>query len=163
MKEMKKSNLDERQEQILLRIEHNGFWLAFWLLVIAMVVQNIVSGSDLKVFAGECIILLIISLYVVIECIRNGIWDRKLKPKASNNLLASALAGLGMGVVTALALIRYFPDMPLGLVAVGVFAGVFTFVLCMIALTVSMRFYRKRNEKMEEEPEDNEDIILNDK
>ena len=33
----------------------------------------------------------------------------------------------------------------------------------MIALTVSMRFYRKRNEKMEEEPEDNEDIILNDK
>ena len=73
---MKKSNLDERQEQILLRIEHNGFWLAFWLLIIAMVVQNIASGSDFRLFAGECAILLIISLYVAIECIRNGIWDR---------------------------------------------------------------------------------------
>lgn len=160
---MKKSNLDERQEQILLRIEHNGFWLAFWLLIIAMVVQNIASGSDFRLFAGECAILLIISLYVAIECIRNGIWDRKLKPKASNNLLASALAGLGVGVVTSLALMKNFPDKPLGLVAAGVFAGVFTFVLCMIALTVSMRFYKKRNEEMEEEPEDNEDIILNDK
>ena len=27
---MKKSNLDEMQEQELLKIEHNGCWLAFW-------------------------------------------------------------------------------------------------------------------------------------
>ena len=27
---MKKSNLDEIQEQELLKIEHNGCWLAFW-------------------------------------------------------------------------------------------------------------------------------------
>ena len=32
----KKSNLDERQEQGLLKIEHNGCWLAFWGLLIAM-------------------------------------------------------------------------------------------------------------------------------
>ena len=38
---MKKSNLDERQEQELLRIERNGFWLAFWLLVGAVLIQNV--------------------------------------------------------------------------------------------------------------------------
>ena len=31
----KNSNLDERQEQTLLRIEHNGCWLAFWGLLAA--------------------------------------------------------------------------------------------------------------------------------
>ena len=34
-----KSNLDEMQEQKLLRIEHNGFWIGFWGLVLAMAVQ----------------------------------------------------------------------------------------------------------------------------
>lgn len=85
----KKNNLDERQEQILLKIEHKGFWLAFWLLLAAMLVQSITSGVDFRVYAGECAILLIISLYVSIECIRNGIWDRKIQPKASANILAS--------------------------------------------------------------------------
>ena len=33
---MKKNNLDERQEQIMLKIEHNGFWIAFWMLLAAM-------------------------------------------------------------------------------------------------------------------------------
>ena len=37
-----KNNLDERQEQILLKIEHNSFWMAFWLLIAAMLIQEIV-------------------------------------------------------------------------------------------------------------------------
>ena len=160
---MKKSNLDERQEQILLRIEHNGFWLAFWLLIAAMLIQSITSGADFRVYAGECAVLLIISMYVSIECIRNGIWDRKMQPKASVNILASLVAGLAMGVVNALSLMRFF-DRPWGAVAAGAVIGLITFLLCMIALSVSMRLYRKRSDKMEEEPEDiEEDVIETDK
>lgn len=154
----KKNNLDERQEQILLKIEHKGFWLAFWLLLAAMLVQSITSGVDFRVYAGECAILLIISLYVSIECIRNGIWDRKIQPKASANILASLIAGLAMGVVNAISLMRFF-DKPWGAIAAGAVIGVITFLLCMIALSVSMRLYRKRAEKMEEEPEDIEEDI----
>ena len=33
---MKKNNLDEMQEQELLKIEHNGCWLAFWGLLAVM-------------------------------------------------------------------------------------------------------------------------------
>ena len=36
---MKKSNLDEMQEQKLLKIEHNGFWFAFFGLFAAIMIQ----------------------------------------------------------------------------------------------------------------------------
>ena len=35
-----KSNLDERQELKLLKIEHNGCWIAFWGLLIVMLIQK---------------------------------------------------------------------------------------------------------------------------
>ena len=34
-----KNNLDEMQEQKLLKIEHNGMWFALWGLIIAIIVQ----------------------------------------------------------------------------------------------------------------------------
>lgn len=44
MKKMK-NNLDERQELELLRIEHNGCWLAFLGLLIVMLIQ-LLTGND---------------------------------------------------------------------------------------------------------------------
>ena len=38
---MKKNNLDEMQEQELLKIEHNGCCLAFWGLLVVMAVQMV--------------------------------------------------------------------------------------------------------------------------
>ena len=42
---MKKNNLDEMQEQELLKIEHNGCWLAFWLLFASMAVESFAFGG----------------------------------------------------------------------------------------------------------------------
>ena len=57
MKRMKirkmKSNLDERQELKLLKIEHNGCWIAFWGLLIVMAIQMIVGNDSIKNLAGE--------------------------------------------------------------------------------------------------------------
>ena len=39
------SNLDERQEQALLKIEHNCCWLAFWGLLTALFVQHAMSAQ----------------------------------------------------------------------------------------------------------------------
>ena len=36
---MKKNNLDEMQEQELLKIEHNGCWLAFWGMLAVMAIM----------------------------------------------------------------------------------------------------------------------------
>ena len=154
----KKNNLDERQEQILLKIERNGFWLAFWLLLAAMFIQQIFFMGDFRIAAGESLILLIISLYVAVSCIKNGIWDRTMKANSKTNLLASLVAGLAVGVVTFLGVFRNFSDKPVGAIAAGVFGGVFTFVLCIIALSISARAYKKRIAAMEEEPEDDMDM-----
>ena len=42
-----KSNLDELQELKLLKIEHNGCWLAFWGLL-AVILTQIAIGNDSK-------------------------------------------------------------------------------------------------------------------
>ena len=154
---MKKSNLDERQEQELLRIERNGFWLAFWLLVAALLVQMVFVGNTMMAM-GESIILLVISLYIAIACLKAGIWDRRLKANSSTNVIASLIAGAAMGIVMFLRVFRNFPDKPIGSISAGVFTAIFVFALCFIALTISMRAYKKKTEALEEEPEDDMEI-----
>lgn len=151
---MRKSNLDERQEQMMLKIEHNGFWIAFWMLAAFMLIEEAVSGADIKVFGGECIILLTISCYVSIACIRAGIWDRKLQPKFTTNLIASVIAGIVVGLVTFFAIHRYFGDNIGGCIAAACLAGIVTCVLCIIALSISAASYKKREAKLNEEPEE---------
>ena len=152
----KKNNLDERQEQILLKIEHNSFWMVFWMLIAAMLIQEIVFKADIRTFGGECIILLIVCVYMTISCIRNGIWDRKLKPKTSTNILASLIAGVGLGVVNFFVIYRSFPASIGGAAAAGVIVGLFAFTACFILLSLGAKAVKKRNEELNEEPEEEE-------
>ena len=92
-----KSNLDELQELKLLKIEHNGCWLAFWGLL-AVILTQIAIGNDSKQdLSGEWIVFMCLALYLTVGCIRNGIWDRKLKPNFKNNIMASSIAAVVWG------------------------------------------------------------------
>ena len=97
----RRNNLDEMQEQKLLHIESRGYWLAFWGLAAALIIQLAIYGpdADYKVMLPEWIVFMGICLYMVIGCIKAGIWDRALKPSFKDNILMSVLAGLLMGVV----------------------------------------------------------------
>ena len=75
-----KSNLDERQEMQLLQIEHRGYWLAFLGLLISLLIQTGIGVDGFRTIAGEFIVFMLLAIYMVIACIKNGIWDRKLKP-----------------------------------------------------------------------------------
>ena len=61
-----KSNLDERQELKLLKIEHNGCWIAFWGLLIVMLIQMIVGNDSIKNLAGEWVVFMSLALYLSI-------------------------------------------------------------------------------------------------
>ncbi len=153
----KDNNLDERQEQVLLKIEHNGFWLAFWLLLAAMLVQQIAFGpGDFRFFAGETLILFIISVYTASACVKNGIWDRKLQPRTSTNLIISLVTGAALGLVTFLAVYHKYSDMIRGCIAGGILIGAFAFVLCFILLSISAKAFKKRREIMDREPDEEE-------
>ena len=150
----KKNNLDEMQEQELLKIEHNGCWLAFWGLLIAMIVQSFAFGSmDFRTLAGEWIVFMALALYLAFACVRRGIWDRKLAMNTKTNLIVSAIAAVVMGIFNAVMIFRNYHK-PVGTaVAAGIVAAI-TFVICFTILTVMMKQTQKRKAAMEAEPAD---------
>lgn len=152
-----KNNLDERQEQTLLRIEHNGFWITFFGLFISIIAQTFIFGYDIKTMAGELVLLMISSIYVVIACLKNGIWDRRLKANTGTNLIISIIAGLVPGALMFYRVYSDFPDKLYGSLAAGAFAAVFTFALCFAALSISAHAYKKRLEKLESASDSDEE------
>ncbi len=155
MKKMK-SNLDERQEQELLKIEHNGCWLAFWGLLIAIVVQQIFYGSDFRYIAGEWIVFMFLCVYIASACMKKGIWDRRLKPDLKTNFFISLIAGAVFGVVMFTGVFMRFENKLAGAAAAGVISGVFVFAMCFIVLSLMAGSFKKRQQKLEEEPEEEE-------
>ena len=145
---MKKSNLDEMQERELLKIEHNGCCLAFWGLLAVMAVQMVMRVPGRQML-GEWIVFMALSLYIVIACLRKGIWDRHLKANRKTNLIISLLAGAAAGILITVS--NPYLSEPLDYVLVAGFSGGFTFVLCFIALSLSMKLYKKRREKLDAE------------
>lgn len=145
---MKKNNLDEMQEQELLKIEHNGCCLAFWGLLVVMAVQMVMRVPGRQML-GEWIVFMALSLYIAIACLRKGIWDRHLKASRKTNLIISLLAGAAAGILITVS--NPYLSEPLDYVLVAGISGGFTFVLCFIALSLSMKLYKKRREKLEQE------------
>ena len=156
MKE-KKSNLDERQEQALLKIEHNGCWLAFWGLLITMAVQLVFEGFDMKLIVGEWIVFLTLCVYICWGCMKEGIWDRRLKPDPKTNLLLSLAAGVVFGLLMFFRVWKSFPDKPVGAAASGLFIGGVLFIICFASLSISAKQFKKRQEKLEREEEESEE------
>jgi len=156
----KKNNLDERQEQALLKIESRGFWLAFWLLISVILVQTALQSTDildwLPPAGGEWLVFFVLCIYVVVRCHRNNIWDRKLEPKFSTNLLMSLGAGVVMSLVCFV--IVYLPTKDVTDSLIGAaFGFVGTAVLCIIALSISAAAYKKKRAKLEAEEADSEE------
>ena len=145
-----KSNLDEMQEAKLLEIEHNGCWLAFWGLLIAMIVQLFTTDTaDLpRTLAGEWILFMALAGYLGWTCLRNGIWDRRLKADRKTNLIASLIAAAVSGLIScALLLVRYHSVG--GAVATFAICFVAVFVICFLLLSLTARNYRKKLAQLE--------------
>ncbi len=151
------SKLDEMQEMELLKIEHRGCWLAFWMLLASLIIQNFIFNTDYKTLAGEWIIFMVLCFYLAISCVRKGIWDRTRKMSTKANLIYSFIPSLILGVLWAVKIYRDYQK-PLGSIAACIMITGTTFVLCFIALSLAMRETAKRQAKMEEEPSDADEI-----
>ena len=155
----KKNNLDEMQEQNLLYVESGGCWLCFWGLLILMAGQMIIYGMEDIVgrVAGEWIMFMCLNVYMVYGCLKNGIWDRRLKPNIKTNLVISAIGALALGILVMILAIKNKPGQ-IGLcVSTGLIVGVITFALCLVFLELGGFIYRKRVDKLENAPEDKDE------
>lgn len=148
MKKPRKNLLDEMQEQKMLRIEHNGFWIAFIGLCVVIVTQLFVL-RDVAMVAGEVAMLAVLAGYMEVACIRNGIWDRKLKANAKTNFWVSLVGGMVAGLLVAMLTAYHFDEIQRVVRSSSASAGL-TFVLCEIALTLSTFFYKRKKREQEE-------------
>ncbi|MGM9584080.1 MAG: DUF6773 family protein [Faecousia sp.] len=145
---MKKSNLDEMQEQALLKIEHNGCWLAYCGLLAAIAVQMLMGAPGSQML-GEWIVLMVFCLYIAVACLRKGIWGRRLKAGWKTNLVGSLIAAVATGILVTLS--NPYLSEPLDYVLVAGLTGGFTFALCFAALSVCTKLYRNRRNKLDKE------------
>lgn len=149
-----KNNLDEMQEQKLLRLESRGFWLIWWALLAAMAVQLLVYGVEAyHLLLGEWAVFMLSSVYMTAACIKQGLWDRKLKPNFRTNLLISLVAAVVTGGFMGVYSYRSFGAAEAACWTVALVGGC-TFVLCLLALSLSAAAYKKRRQKLDEGSEE---------
>lgn len=152
---MKKNNLDEMQEQKLLKIEHRGYRIAFWGIAAAIYVQIAIGHDDFMYIGGESIVLLLMSFYGLVDCIRNGIWDRKLQPTLKTNLCVSLVSGLLIGGFWFGVSYHNYHALAGSL---ATFAIMFLSVsgLVLAALTVTAAIYKRKKRQLEQQADTEE-------
>lgn len=149
----KKSNLDEAQELKMLKIEHNCYQIAFWGLLAAILIQTALIPGNLLALAGEWCVFMTMCICNIVGCLKNGIWDRKLKPNAKTNLVLSLISSLLFGLYWfATSYFRY--GKLLGSLATGLFTAMSGFALIYAALSICTRLYKKRVKKLDSEIEE---------
>lgn len=138
--------LDEMQEQKLCKLESRGFWMLWWGLLAAILIQKF-CGASISQITGEWVLFMLACLYGLVGCLRNGIWDRHIKPTLGANILGSFIAA---AVVFLFVLVQnnYWPG--------ALFGAVFTFLLCLAVLQLTVLFYRKRREQLEHPHEEDD-------
>ena len=152
-----KNKLDEMQEQKMLKIEHNGCWLAFWGLAISLLVQQYIYGQGMwQYVAGEWIIFMCLALYIGFSCMKNGIWDRRLEPTNEVNLIASMIAGVISGIYIFFTSYRQYHKL-YGSIAAGIAYFIIIFAACFSGLFLLTFLYKRKRDKIENEEDDYKD------
>ncbi len=150
-----KSDLDEMQEMKLLGIEHTAYWICCYGLIVAIFAQIAMGHGNFGSIGGECVILTISSIYLLVGCLKNGIWDRKLKPNMKTNVLFSVGTGLAVGVFW-FAVSYYNYRNLLGSAAAFLFMWIITTALVMLLLTAVTAVYKRKTKQLDAQADEEE-------
>ena len=154
MKKTRTNNLDEMQDQKLLKTEEYGFWIMFWALAAAMVVQ-LVTGSTLKEVAGEIAALLIGSIYIAAVSLKNGLWTRTSTPSMKGNAAASILPAVLIAAIHVIRMIRS-NSFSTGNVLITAAITAAVYVACFAVLEAFRALYKKRRAELDDIDETSE-------
>lgn len=144
---MKKANLDEMQEQNMSRVESIGFWIAFWGLFAAILVQVFINAPVWQ-YLGEAIILFALAVYYSVSCLRFGLWGRKSMPGFKSDLLTS-FATAATVAIAVLVITSKTADYAYIVKKVCV-SSISAFLVCFCVLSILSRIYKKRRESLDE-------------
>ena len=144
-----KNQLDEMQERTMLTIESRGFWLVWSLLLVVLLGEGLL-GFTMREMAGTWAVFMIGCVYIVVACLRAGLWSRNIKATIGANLVGSLISGAVIGVFTFIKMSAYDAPLSIMLVSAGIAAGI-TFVLALVVLQLCSAAYKKRHEQLENE------------
>ena len=157
MKNKKSKNmLDEMQDNKLLKIEEVGFWLVFWILVAAILLQALM-GTTLKELVGEIVALSAASVYIVGSNLKNGLWTRKNTPTLKTNAIASLIPSFVFGTINAVrafVILKKPIEFRSTIQIIAMCFGVY--ILCFALLEILCLIYKKRREKLDDTEDENE-------
>ena len=144
---------DERQEKELLKIEHNAFWVMYFMLFISIIIQQFIMGKEFSAFIGEFIVFMVTSIFMLVCCMRKGVWtyqSRKtpgVKAYLGYSLIASAM-GIFFGIFSAIRFNRVSAGEIL--IRIALFAGSI-FALTFVAFLIVGGITRKREKMLADE------------
>lgn len=154
---MKKRNetnnrIDEMLELKLLKTERTALYIAVIGLLIFSVIQIIFTLS-LKMIVGEVVVTLTVCTYVIISCLKNGIWSGKGKPTLKSNLLVSLVPSvITLGIASAVCFINKNDISEKFILAMGILT-LAAFVLTFILLEITGKIYEKKRKQLDNEDE----------
>lgn len=152
---MYRTNLDEQQEQKLLRIESRGFWMAYWGIMIVLFINMIFVDNPIAIYSLWALFMLL-SIIVGVSCIKEGIWDRRLDMSKKTTALLSLAGAL---IFAAIGIIFLLQRRDL---TYKTFIGLALFVLILfsflyLGLRAIARMVVKQQYKLNAEPDDTMD------
>lgn len=155
LKKLGKKEIDERQQADLNRVTSYGYWIAFYLLLAAVVVKGFIMGRPLREWAVEWIVFMILAFYEVAACMKIGVWTQgRQRPEKKDYVRYSLIGSLLFSVILTVGYyFRLNPDKR----TFGSIASMFVywFVLLVVVLfcgyLLAGGIYNRRNKKLEEE------------
>ena len=148
MKSKGNNTLDEMQDQKMVKMEEYGYWILFWGLALAVVVQLLLGGSIRQV-AGELIVLLAGSAYVLATSLKNGLWTRSAAPTRKRNAVTSIIPAAVIGILNVIKLIQK-KDVSTNDILIAAAFTVGTYIVCFIVLEGLRILYEKRRSRLDD-------------
>lgn len=142
--------VDERQELELMRIERSSFWVMFFALFAAMLLQSILPDFNIKHIIGEITVLFIVAVWMVTKEIRCGAWDYFTNPGMKAYIVYSLIGGFSGGSIVAL--MYYSKSAPFN-VCLKMFSitAIIAFLLCFALLLLAGTAVKRRRELLQQE------------
>lgn len=151
---MKRSKMtaEELQQLKLLKIERNAGLLAMVGLCVAIVIQQLAGQDGMRELIGEYCIGGVVCIYLILSCLKNGIWDNTSKSKLKYNLLIGIVLGLVAGIGMFYGSYKMHGQ-ALNAALSGVCVAALTFCICVAALSIAAVVYKNKAKQQKEEDE----------
>lgn len=154
-KKLFKKEIDERQQADLNRVTSYGYWIAFYLLLCAILVEGVILSRPFQEWAVEWAVFMILAIYEVIACIRIGVWTETKQRPGKKDYVRYSLSGSAL--FSVIFTLGYYFRLDPSSRTFGNLAAMFLYwfillaVLLLIAFLIGGTIYNRRRSKMEEE------------